>query len=108
MLRIILPRRIFCFAALAAIFVAQVSAADSSRKNLSLNQNWKFHLGDNWPNASNLSHLGTSRGPITERFNDSAWRSLDLPHDWAIELPFDRTADGGHEFKPCAPQPFMP
>jgi beta-galactosidase len=26
-------------------------------------------------------------------FNDSGWRSLDVPHDWAIEGPFDRKFD---------------
>ncbi|MBN1886913.1 MAG: beta galactosidase jelly roll domain-containing protein [Thermoflexales bacterium] len=28
------------------------------------------------------------------RFDDRAWRTLDLPHDWCVELPFD--ARGGH------------
>jgi beta-galactosidase len=33
---------------------------------------WKFYLGD------------TSSARLKE-FNDMAWRSLDLPHDWSIE-----------------------
>ena len=32
-----------------------------------------------------------------------AWRTVNLPHDWAIELPFDKTADGSHGFKPVGP-----
>jgi len=31
--------------------------------------------------------------------NDSPWRSLDLPHDWVVELPFSQSADGSHGFK---------
>ena len=32
-------------------------------------------------------------------FGDASWRSVDLPHDWAVELPFDRRADAAHGFK---------
>ena len=76
------------------------AAAEGGREHLSLDANWKFHLGDDWPNASDLSHLGTSTGPITERFNDSAWRPVNLPHDWGIELPFDRNGDKDHGYRP--------
>jgi beta-galactosidase len=98
--------------ACAVLFVAQLAAAQSppvphgsavpegGREHLSLDANWKFHLGDDWPNASDLSHLGTSTGPITERFNDSAWRPVNLPHDWGIELPFDRNGDKDHGYRP--------
>src|SRR5580693_9161616 len=43
------------------------------------------------------------------KFDDSKWRALNLPHDWAVELPFVRdelqTPDGdkpmqSHGFKP--------
>jgi beta-galactosidase len=30
-------------------------------------------------------------------FDDSAWRCLDLPHDWSIELPRDPESPGGTE-----------
>ncbi|CAM4172461.1 beta-galactosidase GalA [Roseateles saccharophilus] len=29
-------------------------------------------------------------GPAAADFDDSGWRRLDLPHDWAVENPFDR------------------
>ena len=87
----------------AAVFTLHLSAADSPREHLSLDANWKFHLGDNWPNALHLDKAGASGGPASEKFNDTAWRSLDLPHDWAIELPFDRTSDTSHGFKPVGP-----
>ena len=92
--------RTFRAGACAVLFVAQLAAAQSPHEHLSLDANWKFHLGDDWPNASDLSHLGTSTGPITERFNDSAWRPVKLPHDWGIELPFDRTGDKDHGYRP--------
>ena len=49
-------------------------------------KDWKFNLGD-IPNARDTS------------FNDASWRSLNLPHDWAIEGEFSEmnpaTAGGG-------------
>lgn len=32
-------------------------------------------------------------------FDDSAWRQLDLPHDWAVELPFNPAALRNHGYK---------
>ena len=90
--------------ALAALFFGlSLRAADSPREHLSLDANWKFHLGDDWPNALRLDKAGTSAGPASESFNDAAWRSLELPHDWAIELPFDKNSDTSHGFKPVGP-----
>jgi len=78
-------------------------AADSPREHLSLDTNWKFHLGDDWPSALRLDKAGESGGPAAEKFNDQGWRTLNLPHDWAIELPFDPNADTSHGFKPLGP-----
>ena len=36
-------------------------------------------------------------------FEDRGWRNLDLPHDWAVELPFNPQADFKHGFKPIGP-----
>lgn len=43
-----------------------------SRKILPFNDNWKFMLSDN-PDFKNTN------------FDDAAWRSIELPHDWSIE-----------------------
>jgi len=83
----------------AAILVTQFAAADSPREHLSLDGGWKFHLGDEWPDALHLENSGTGSGPASERFADSYWRVVKLPHDWAVELPFDSAADGSHGFK---------
>ncbi len=32
-------------------------------------------------------------------FDDSTWRKLDLPHDWAVELPFNPQALRNHGYK---------
>jgi beta-galactosidase len=86
-----------------AVLTLNLLAADSPREHLSLDAHWKFHLGDDWPNALRLDKAGIGGGPASEKFDDAAWRSLDLPHDWAIELPFDKNADSNHGFKPVGP-----
>lgn len=86
-------------AAGSALWISPLSAAEPPREHLSLDANWKFHLGDDWPDALHLENSGTGSGPAAERFADAYWRGLNLPHDWAVELPFDWAADGGHGFK---------
>jgi beta-galactosidase len=85
--------------ACAFLSVSPVLSADTTRRHLSLDAGWRFHLGDEWPDAIHLDKSGTGSGPAAQGFTDSYWRVVDLPHDWAIELPFDATADGNHGFK---------
>jgi len=87
----------------SALFTPGAFAADSPREHLSLDLNWRFHLGDDWPDALHLDKAGASTGPAAEKFSDKSWRSVDIPHDWAIELPFDKSSDGSHGFKPVGP-----
>ena len=100
------PKLFFCRALGLALGLvcAHRSAAESPREHLRLDANWKFHLGDDWPNVLRLDKAGMSGGPAAEKFDDQAWRPLDLPHDWAIELPFDQHSDDySHGFKPVGP-----
>jgi beta-galactosidase len=101
----ILPTSRFFLACLyAAPFAAPLPAADVPRERLSLDASWSFHLGDDWPDALRLDKAGVSSGPAADRqFGGFAWRTVDLPHDWAVELPFDQTADVKHGFKPVGP-----
>src|SRR5690348_3135779 len=78
--------------------VAPVAQAQSLHEHLSLDENWKFHLGDDWPDAISFMNSGTGSGPASEHFSDTFWRTVNLPHDWAVELPFDWAADGSHGF----------
>ena len=64
-------------------FLEYGSINAQSRTTNKFNDNWNFFLGDD-PSASSSS------------FNDDAWRKLNLPHDWSIELPFDSTSPTGN------------
>ncbi len=71
--------------ALLLTLVSSASAAVtavriSSERRQSFDDGWRFFKGD---------------APGAERpdFDDSKWRQLSLPHDWAIEGPFDSRAN---------------
>jgi len=70
------------------------AAAGSGRERLLLDFGWRFHFGhatdvaQDFNFRGNFSKSGNFGPPATLLFDDSDWKALDLPHDWAIELPF--------------------
>ena len=76
-------------------FISQVLTAQElavPREVLSLDKGWSFHLGDipfpvvkgHGPSYRNAK-AGHAGGAASPSYDDSSWRGLDLPHDWAIE-----------------------
>ncbi|HEX5423753.1 MAG TPA: beta-galactosidase GalA [Candidatus Acidoferrales bacterium] len=73
--------------------------ASSLRERLLLDFGWRFHLGNADDPAKDfgfgaMQDVATfaKSGELAKvaglKFDDSSWRSIDLPHDWAVELPF--------------------
>ena len=70
----------------------------AGRERLLLDFGWRFHLGNADDPTKDFSfglgRIGTFQktgnflpaGALA--FDDSDWKAIDLPHDWAIELPF--------------------
>ena len=56
----------------------------------------RVDFNDTW-----LFHRGEAAGAQRTAFDDSDWTRLDLPHDWAIEGPFDRAHGPGRGALPC-------
>ncbi len=93
---------------------AAVADTASPRERLLLDAGWRFHLGNAADAAKDFGFGAPTRegtfaksGEIWIRnIDDSAWRTVDLPHDWAVELPFvevpepDITAHAAHGGKP--------
>ncbi|MGH7980433.1 MAG: glycoside hydrolase family 2 TIM barrel-domain containing protein, partial [Limisphaerales bacterium] len=75
----------------------------SPRERLLFDFGWKFHLGDDWPDALNLEKAGSSKGPAGRKFDDSQWETVNLPHDWVVQLPFDENAPYNQGYKPIGP-----
>jgi len=87
------------------------------RERSNFNTGWRFHLGDSpdvngelnyvairqWllPSGNAFSKTTSYQQPggnlggnvqfVQSGFDDSGWRSLDLPHDWGIEQLFDQS-----------------
>ena len=60
-----------------------VNTYDGGRTTtVSFDSTWKFHLGD-------------VTGAQATTFDDSAWTSLDVPHDWSISLAFNQGSKAG-------------
>ena len=81
----------------------RADGAGGPREKLLMDAGWKFHLGDNWGLGERLDKAGDSSAPTKNNFNDLNWRVVDLPHDWAVELPFDAHANYDHGYKPVGP-----
>jgi beta-galactosidase len=85
------------------------SSAVSPRELLLFDFGWKFFPGNGSDPARDLG-FGMGQGDFaksgefefaTGKFNDSNWRALDLPHDWAVELPFVHDEEQqSHGYKP--------
>ena len=93
---------------------APVSAA-GPREQLLLDPNWKFHFGDASSADADFGYgrdlifakAGGGSGPFDPAFDDSGWRTLDVPHDWAVEQDFVNVKNEdveAHGFKPVSRQ----
>lgn len=81
--------------------------AEQSRERLSLDKGWLFHLGDvPFPDIKthggsyNHAKAGNAGGAAALEYDDSDWRRLDLPHDWAVEGPFDPKENISQGYRP--------
>jgi len=87
----------------------QAGSAVAPRERLLFDFGWKFFQGHACDPLRDLD-FGKDQGDFAKsgefevalgKFDDSKWRSLDLPHDWAVELPFvnDESLQS-HGYKP--------
>lgn len=90
------------------LLLASVNASGISaepRERINIDDDWSFALGHAYDAARDFNYAtvpfffakaGYGDGPASARYDDRAWRRVNLPHDWAVELPFDRRGDGNH------------
>jgi len=87
------------------------TATSSPRERLLLDTGWRFHLGDaddftrdfEFGSTDEFAKVGGlfRPGPSRPDFDVTAWQEVNLPHDWAIELPFvNEPRLRGHGYKP--------
>src|SRR6202140_1609026 len=88
---------------------AEALAAVAPREQLLFDFGWRFMLGHGSDPARDLG-FGNGQGDFAKtgefnfskgKFDDSKWRTVNLPHDWAVELPFVRDEEQqSHGYKP--------
>lgn len=79
------------------------------REHLLMDADWRFAFGHPFDTKkdfntgtgyfSYLAKAAYGDGAAAAGFDDRLWRKLNLPHDWAVELPFDSTASKSHGYK---------
>ncbi len=79
------------------LFFGLETVVTAQRTHQNIDEDWTFHFGHaadatkdfNYSIATIFSKSGAAlTTSIDPKFNDSGWRKLSLPHDWAVELPF--------------------
>jgi len=91
------------------LLASDAGSAIAPRERLLFDFDWKFQFGNSIDPAKDLG-LGNGQGDFAKtgefefakvKFDDSKWRSLNLPHDWAVELPFVHDdVQMSHGYKP--------
>jgi beta-galactosidase len=81
----------------------------TGRERLLMDSGWRFSLGHSYDMEKDFRHAtgyfsyltkaGYGDGPAAVNFDDRSWRLTNLPHDWAVELPFDRRGGHSHGYK---------
>jgi len=103
-------KTIYFFTAMFAFSISNMNA--QQRKRINFDDNWNFAFGNandpardfNYSLATIFAKTGAAQTTaIDTKFNDSSWRKLSLPHDWAVELPFVYSKsfdEQSHGYKP--------
>jgi beta-galactosidase len=86
-----------------------VAGAGAGRERLLMDFGWRFAFGhpsdpqkDFGTGTGYFSYLakaGYGDGAAAPGFDDRAWRMVDVPHDWAVEAPFDSRASPSHGYR---------
>jgi beta-galactosidase len=81
------------------------------RERLLMDEGWKFALGhanggardfDAIPAGTAFNYFtkaARAEGAAAPEFDDSGWHLVNLPHDWAVALPFDARGSHSHGYK---------
>ena len=87
------------------------ASAQSQRERISFDNDWQFASGDasspekdfgcgteyfNYYTKAASIH---NEGPYSPKFDSSDWASVDLPHDWVVDLPYAAEASHSHGYK---------
>jgi len=86
--------------------IAFVQAQTKVRERLSLDNGWRFYQGDiampvikGQDMSYNSAKAGKAWGAADPKFDDTEWQLLKLPHDWAVDNPYDSTENSNQGYR---------
>lgn len=102
--------QVLCCVALSIFFNFAGKAQDIRvRERINFDKGWLFALGHSFDASKDFDNgtgyfsyfakAGYGDGAASASFDDRAWRVLDLPHDWCVELPFSEKGGHSHGYK---------
>lgn len=105
-----LPKPILLLLILVASYrFTQAQPTPPARESISFDAGWRFAPGHATDASKDFQHAtgyfsylakaAYGDGPAAPAFDDRAWRTLDLPHDWVVELPFSPVGTLSHGSK---------
>ncbi|NNT71926.1 glycoside hydrolase family 2 protein [Flavobacterium sp. IMCC34852] len=89
-----------------------VSFSANAQEKISLDEDWKFHFGHAANPEKDFDYSKTAllhksnvfaTTVVNPKFVDTAWASVNVPHDWVVELPFVNSPQvemDSHGYKP--------
>jgi len=100
---------------LASLFTAAavccVAMGQNVRERICIDKEWQFAFG-NAASPTDDFGCGTeyfnyltkaasihNEGPYSDKFDASGWKTVDLPHDWVVDLPYSSEASHSHGYK---------
>ena len=90
---------------------AAMDSVENMRETIRLDKGWKFAMGHasdpqkdfgcgteyfNYLTKANSIH---NEGPYSQKFDDSGWQEVQIPHDWVSILPYAKEASHSHGYK---------
>ncbi len=94
-----------------ALMFSLTMGAQNNRESVLLNEGWRFSLGNasdpakdfgngtEYFNYLTKAHSIHNEGPYSDKFDDSAWQEVRVPHDWVTTLPYASNASHSHGYK---------
>lgn len=102
-------KRLYCLFLFCCLFLGV--QAQSVRERICLDDSWQFAFGNASSPALDFG-CGTeyfnyltkaasihNEGPYSSKFDASSWKTVDLPHDWVVDLPYAAEASHSHGYK---------
>ncbi|MBP8158134.1 MAG: DUF4982 domain-containing protein, partial [Flavobacterium sp.] len=94
------------------IFLFAIGFTAKAQEKISLDEDWKFHFGHAANPEKDFDYSKTAllhksnvfaTTVVNPKFVDTSWTSVNVPHDWVVELPFVNSPQvemDSHGYKP--------